>query len=213
VTVRQEFEIAEIFQLPSYIFKQTLRTSKDGFLYVLRQIEYHDIFAPRGVRPQLPVAHQLALTLERLGSSGNSASVGRFSRNLNVATGTVVNVPRRVLEALVSLGPLFLKWPDASRRAEISAVMKNEGFEGCVGFVDGTTFPIFQRPGKDGEVFFDHKKRYLLNAQVICDCDKYITAFITGWPGSCADSFVFKKMKLHTHPAEFFEQGMLTMSF
>ncbi|PLW31912.1 hypothetical protein PCASD_21252 [Puccinia coronata f. sp. avenae] len=149
VTVRQEFEIAEIFQLPSYIFKQTLRTSKDGFLYVLRQIEYHDIFAPRGVRPQLTVAHQLALTLEQLGSSGNSASVGRFSRNLNVATGTVVKVTRRVLEALVLLGPLFLKWPDASRRAEISAFMKNEGFEGCVGFVDGTTFPIFQRPGKD----------------------------------------------------------------
>jgi hypothetical protein len=91
--------------------------------------------------------------------------------------------------------------------------MKNEGFEGCVGFVDGTTFPIFQRPGKDGEVFFDRKKRYSLTAQVICDCDKYITAFITGWPGLCADSFVFKKMKLHTHPAEFFEQGMLTMSF
>jgi hypothetical protein len=85
--------------------------------------------------------------------------------------------------------------------------MKNEGFEGCVGFVDGTTFPIFQRPGKDGEVFFNRKKRYLLNAQVICDCNKYITAFITGWPGSCADSFVFKKMKLHIQPAGFFDQG------
>jgi hypothetical protein len=47
----------------------------------------------------------------------------------------------------------------------------------------------------------------LLNAQVICDCNKYITDFITGWPGSCADSFVFKKMKLHIQPAGFFDQG------
>ncbi|PLW40055.1 hypothetical protein PCASD_11771 [Puccinia coronata f. sp. avenae] len=143
LTIRQEYDIAEIFQAPSYIFKQTLRTSKDGFLFVLRQIEFHDVFAPRGIRPQLPVAHQLALTLERLGSCGNSASVGQFSRNLNVAAGTVIKVTRRVLEALVSLAPTFLKWPDSDRRAEISAVMKNEGFEGCVGFVNGTTFPIF----------------------------------------------------------------------
>jgi hypothetical protein len=102
---------------------------------------------------------------------------------------------------------MFLKWPDSLRRAKILAVMKNKGFKGCVGFVDGTTFPIFQRPGKDGEVFFNRKKRYLLNAQVICDCNKYITAFITGWPGSCADSFVFKKMRLHNQPADFFDQG------
>ena len=85
--------------------------------------------------------------------------------------------------------------------------MKNEGFEGCVGFVDGTTFPIYQRPGYDGEVFFDRKKRYSLNTQVICDCDKNITAFITGWPGSCADSFVFKKMLLHKEPGNFFDRG------
>ncbi|PLW26793.1 hypothetical protein PCASD_25768 [Puccinia coronata f. sp. avenae] len=174
---------AEIFQAPSYIFKQTLCTSKDGFLFVLRQIEFHDVFAPRGIRPQLPVAHQLALTLERLGSCGNSASVGQFSRNLNVAAGTVIKVTRCVLEALVSLAPTFLKWPDSDRRAEISAVMKNEGFEGCVGFVDGTTFPIFQRPGKDGEVFFDRKK-----------------------------SFVFKKMKLHNQPAGFFDQGQYLLA-
>jgi hypothetical protein len=121
--------------------------------------------------------------------------------------GTVVKVTRRVLEALVLLGSLFLKCPDAVQREEILAVMKNKGFEECVGFVNGTTFPLFQRPGKDGEVFFDRKKRYSLNAQVICDCNKYIRAFITGWPGSCADSFVFKKMKLHTYPADFFGQG------
>jgi hypothetical protein len=69
-------------------------------------------------------------------------SVGQFSRNLNVATGTVIKVTRRVLEALVSLGPTCLKWPDPTCRAKISAVMKNEEFKGCVGFVDGTTFPI-----------------------------------------------------------------------
>jgi hypothetical protein len=65
--------------------------------------------------------------------------------------------------------------------------MQLEGFDGCVGFVDGTTFPLFQRPGMDGEVFFDCKKQYSINTQIVVDCNKYITSFMTGWPGLCAD--------------------------
>ena len=212
LTVREEYDMGKVFQLPDYTFKQAFRTSKDGSLYLLNDIRGHDVFVPKGNRPQLPIPHQLALTLERLGSCGNGASIGRFSRNLNVGRGSVVNVTRRVIEAIISLGPTYLKWPDAARRQEISWVMKQEGFEGCVGFVDGTTFPIFQRPGYDGKVFFDRKKRYSLNAQVICDCDKNIIAFITGWPGSCADSFVYQKMLLSMQPNKFFDDGQLFSS-
>jgi hypothetical protein len=85
--------------------------------------------------------------------------------------------------------------------------MKNEGFVGCVGFVDGTTIPLFQRPGYDGEVFYDQKRRYSINAQIICDCDKYITSFITGWPGTCGDSLVYKRMQLHLNPSQYFDDG------
>jgi hypothetical protein len=85
--------------------------------------------------------------------------------------------------------------------------MQLEGFNGCVGFVEGTTFPLFKRPGMDGEVIFDRKKQYLINAQIVCDCNKYITSFMTGWPGSCADSFTFKKMALSVTPEKFFDQG------
>ncbi|OAV85548.1 hypothetical protein PTTG_11423, partial [Puccinia triticina 1-1 BBBD Race 1] len=72
------------------------------------------------------------------------------------------------------------------KQREISNVMKAEGFKGCVGFVDGTTIPLYQRPSIDGEI--------------VCDCDRYITAYMTGWPGSCGDSLVFKKMKLWLEP-------------
>ena len=112
--VQEEYQLEEVLQLPDYTFKQALRTSKDGFIFLLNEISSHEVFIPRGNRPQLPVAHQLALTLERLGSSGNGASVGRFSRNLNVGRGTVVKVTRRVIEALISLGPKYLKWPDSN---------------------------------------------------------------------------------------------------
>ncbi|KNF01695.1 hypothetical protein PSTG_05122 [Puccinia striiformis f. sp. tritici PST-78] len=192
---RGEFDLQQLFNMPDYDFRQAARTTKDGFVQVLEKIVCNPVFHRGGRRPQLPIAHQLALTLERLGSNGNGASVGRFSRNLQVGRGTVIKVSRRVIKALVSLGRTYIRWPDAQRRAEISEVLRKEGFEGCVGFVDGTTIPLFQRPGFDGKTFFDHKKRYSLNTQIVCDCDKYITSFLTGWPGSCGNSKVYKRMQ------------------
>ena len=91
--------------------------------------------------------------------------------------------------------------------------MKTEGFEGCIGFVDGTTIPLYQWPGIDGKVYWDRKKRYSINCQVICDCDKFITSFLTGWPGSCGDSLVYQQMTMHTKPTNHFDQGTYFIFF
>jgi hypothetical protein len=204
---RDEFDLCQLFNMRDEDFKQAVRTTKSGFTWLLSQIAFNPIFHSGSFRPQLPVPHQLALTLERLGSNGNGASVGRISRNLCVGRGTVIKASRRVIRAINDMGPTYLRWPDKDRRKEISEVMKAEGFEGCVGFVDGTTIPLYQRPSIDGEVFFDRKKRYSINCQVICDCDRFITGYMTGWPGSCGDSMVFKRMKVHKEPDDFFDPG------
>ncbi|EFP91044.2 uncharacterized protein PGTG_17316 [Puccinia graminis f. sp. tritici CRL 75-36-700-3] len=204
---REEFDLAQLFNMRDEDFKQAVRTTKLGFMWLLGLITLNPVFHSASFRPQLPVPHQLALTLERLGSNGNGASVGRFSRNLGVGRGTVIKASRRVIQAINHLSHTYLLWPDADRRKEISNVMKAEGFEGCIGFVDGTTIPLYQRPSIDGEVFFDRKKRYSINCQVICDCDRFITGYMTGWPGSCGDSMVFKKMAVHRDPGGFFDPG------
>ncbi|EFP78485.2 uncharacterized protein PGTG_04441 [Puccinia graminis f. sp. tritici CRL 75-36-700-3] len=204
---RDEFDLAQLFNMRDEDFKQAVRTTKAGFMWLLGRIMFNSVFHSASFRPQLPVPHQLALTLERLGSNGNGASVGRFSRNLGVGRGTVIKASRRVIQAINELSHTYLLWPDEDRRKEISEVMKAEGFEGCIGFVDGTTIPLYQRPSIDGEVFFDRKKRYSINCQVICDCDRFITGYMTGWPGSCGDSMVFKKMAVHRDPGRFFDPG------
>jgi hypothetical protein len=208
---RQDFELGQLFNMRDEDFKQAVRTTKSGFTWLLRQIAFNPIFHSGSFRPQLPVPHQLALTLERLGSNGNGASVGRISRNLSVGRGTVIKASRRVIRAINDLGSTYLLWPDKDRRKEISDVMKAEGFEGCIGFVDGTTIPLYQRPSIDGEVFFDRKKRYSINCQIICDCDRFITGYMTGWPGSCGDSMVFKRMMVHKAPELFFDPGKQSM--
>lgn len=70
------------------------------------------------------------------------------------------------------------------------------GFKGCVGFIDGTTIPLSQRPGEDDRSFFDRKHRSIVNSQVVCDDRRRITAFYYGWPGSCTESTVYTAINL-----------------
>ncbi|OAV85665.1 hypothetical protein PTTG_10727, partial [Puccinia triticina 1-1 BBBD Race 1] len=116
----------------------------------MEQVYLNPIFYSKSPGQQLPVPHQLVLTLERLASNGNRALVGQFSRNFSVGRGTViVKVSRQVVRAINDLSGLYLVWPNATRQKKISDVMKAEGFKGCVGFVNGTTIPLHQHPTID----------------------------------------------------------------
>lgn len=201
------FNINDLLRDRPSEFKQAMRTSRVGFHAVLDLISNHPIFISDTHNPQPPVQKQLALTLERLGSAGNGSSVGRLARNYKLSAGAVVNCSRRCILAINECAGQYLQWPGVDRRKEISQVMSLEGFPGCVGFIDGTTFPIYQRPGVDGETFFDSKKRYSINAQVVCDCDQRITALYTGWPGSCHDNKCYQLMTLAQNPNEWFSDS------
>jgi hypothetical protein len=50
-------------------------------------------------------------------------------------------------------------WPTTKEQLESSQVMQEEGFPGCVGFVNGTTIPLSQKPPIDGNHYIDRKKR------------------------------------------------------
>jgi hypothetical protein len=207
------FDLRDMLRARQTDFRQAMRTSPEGFHALLAMIQSHDIFISSGNHQQPPVEKQLAITLERLGSNGNGASVGRFARNYKVGRGSVINCTRRVITAILDVGAHYLTWPNADRRIAISNVLARDGFAGCVGFVDGTTIPLFQRPGRDGEVFFDRKHRYSLNVQIVCDCDRRITYAYAGWPGSCCDSTVYSKTEIANRPDQFFSNGTSTMSF
>ncbi|PLW36372.1 hypothetical protein PCANC_16206 [Puccinia coronata f. sp. avenae] len=50
-------------------------------------------------------------------------------------------------------------WPTTKERLESSQVMQEEGFPGCVGFVNGTNILLSQKPPIDGNHYFDCNKR------------------------------------------------------
>lgn len=49
--------------------------------------------------------------------------------------------------------------------------------------------------------------RYSVAMQVICDVDKHIIDIHIGYPGSCADSYVFKQMPQYNKPHLFYSPG------
>lgn len=202
------FSVDDMLAMRSTDFRHAMRTTPACFEAVLRLIEDHPVFFSTSRNPPPSVEHQLAMTLERLGSNGNGASLTRISRYYKMSIGCVVTSTRRVVKAINDRGAGYLAWPDKDRREEISEVLAENGFPQCVGFVDGTTIPLHQKPGKDGEVFWDRKKDYSINAQIVCDCDRRITALYTGWPGSCSDTTTYEQMELATEPDEHFSPGL-----
>ncbi|MBW0576780.1 hypothetical protein O181_116495 [Austropuccinia psidii MF-1] len=154
----EEYNLATLLGMRDNDFKQVVRITQDGFLYIYNLIQNS--------------------------CNGNGASLGWIARSYGISQG----------------------------RIEISTSMELEGFPGCIGFLDGTTIPLFQRSGWDGEVYYDCKKRYSLNVQIVCDNFKRITDLLSGWPGSCAHSTRYKRMGLYLRPCNFFSPGQYLLT-
>lgn len=142
------------------VFLQKFRTSRKSHRAVTRLIENHPVFQNNSNNPQVHPGWQLAVALNRFGHYGNRMNVGEVSADFDISTGSVVKYTERVMTALVDLASDWIKWPDESRRTELSQVMREEGFPGCIGFIDGTTIPLSQKPAMQGAAYFDRKSRY-----------------------------------------------------
>ncbi|MBW0548227.1 hypothetical protein O181_087942 [Austropuccinia psidii MF-1] len=156
----EEYSLGHLLSLSPKNLQQVVRTTREGFLGICNLIKNSNIFHNNSTCAQLDICQQLALTLERLGMNGTRTSVGRLARLYCISRGGVVMASGWVIEAIYQIGGNYLRWPNLEERQEISSYMAGEGFPGCIGFLDGTTFPLYQRPGLDGKVFFDCKSRY-----------------------------------------------------
>lgn len=207
------FKAFAALELSAVAFKQQFRMTREAFRGVLRLIRVDPVFYNDSHHKQAPIGEQLAVTLNRLGTTGNGTSIGAVAVKFGLSHGTVMKYTERVVEAIGNLADLYIRFPDARERAEISRRVGHKfGFDGCVGFVDGTHIILSQRPGVSGESFFTRKQRYAMNAQVVCDDKKVIRALVLGWPGSVHDSRAWRSSDMATRPGIFFSHGQYLMA-
>ncbi|XP_055344565.1 uncharacterized protein LOC129592532 [Paramacrobiotus metropolitanus] len=155
----------------------------------------------------MPVRKQLAISLCRLGSSGNAAFVGCVARKFGVSEGTVDLSTRRVILALISIEKDVVRWPTSAEKKEIKHRIKSSHhFPSCIGFVDGTDIVLAVKPALNGEDYFSRKKSYSLSAMVVCDDNKRITYTCCGFTGATHDSRVYKNTELWRNSGKYFKK-------
>lgn len=189
-------------------FRQELRMSPPAFGALVDLIAPHPVFTSKSNNHQASVEEQLALFLAKLGRYGNGASVGILARTFGVSEGSVSNYCKRCIVAILALEKATVVWPTAIDRKRIAGrVGQRFGFPGCVGFVDGTLFPVYSKPSINGEDYYTRKGFYGMAGMVVCDDQRRILHIDLGWPGSVHDARVWGNSSFKRNPAKYFTRG------
>jgi hypothetical protein len=150
----------KLHQLPELSFWQLFRTNLTSFMSLLEMIHTSQVFQNKSQNPQRDPAVQLAVGLCLLDSNVNGSSIQRLQNLFSVGHGTIDLYTKKIIKAILPLYNQLLTWRTKEEWIENSQVMQEEGFPGCVSFVDGTTIPLSQKPLNNGNHYFDCKKRY-----------------------------------------------------
>ncbi|TPX54219.1 hypothetical protein PhCBS80983_g05998, partial [Powellomyces hirtus] len=187
-------------------FRNKVRMSREAFAALLIRIEDDAVFRNNSRCSQAPVRLQLVVALSRFGHSGTGSRIGKIARTWGILEGAVVQYTKRVIVAICRLAPRVIYWPSEAERKQIKEdIHKKSWFPECVGFVDGTHLPIYQRPAKkDAEDYFNRKRTYLFNVMIVNDHQKRIRYTTFGHCGSAHDTRVWDSSDLSTSSERYF---------
>lgn len=120
--------------------------------------------------------------------------------------GSVVNFTNRFICAVITqLGGRYLSWPNEQEKSQIKHEIEEKyGFPGCIGFIDGSLFPLAFAPNWCPEEFYSRKSFYATTGMIVCDHKKRITHLFTGYVGSAHDMRVFDGSQLANNPEKYF---------
>ncbi|KAG0642213.1 hypothetical protein HOY80DRAFT_862560, partial [Tuber brumale] len=154
------------------LFRQQARMSPISFTSLVSILRPMPCFNTHSHIPQIPLEKQLLITLKRLGSYRNSASLANLAQWGGVGEGTVDKITRRVFKAVLESGlrerHVFWPLPDSSRREKEKEIVEEKAIKEwrdgwCM--IDGTLIPLYSKPHYFRERFFDRKSNYSVNIQ------------------------------------------------
>ena len=165
-------------QSPVLYFLEAIRPERFKKLFRINRDYFHTIVDLIARKTQLQsyehkmakatIETHLLVTLKMLGSSGAGAGSDELGEFFGIGVGYVYLYLRRTIAALLELREEVICWPDEFERKEIALRIEQAGvFPNCVGFIDGTVFPLEFKPTLNGSDYFSRKSSYAVNAQVI----------------------------------------------
>ena len=115
----------------------------------------------RGTNSITPVAVQLAIFLNRAGHYGNAISISDVALWAGVGNESVVNCTNQIIAALLDQHDVFIQFPTDPDSVDCTNAQVYAGSltckQWCGGWLatDGSSIPLFQKPGYNGETFYD----------------------------------------------------------
>ncbi|POW02002.1 hypothetical protein PSTT_12096 [Puccinia striiformis] len=89
--------------------------------------------------------------------------------------------------AILAMEAHYVSWPDAQGRRAIASRVDS--------------------PSIDPQDYYSRKGFYGLNTLIVCDEEKRITYYLTGWPGCCHDTRLWENSELKLKENELFTPG------
>jgi hypothetical protein len=108
----------------------------------------------------------------------------------------IENYTNQCLYVIASLDSKYVQWPSAEERQRYCRNSPYTFFDGTVGLVDGTIFPLALAPTQHKEDYWMRKSVYAINSLIVCNRHHRIIYALHGWCGSAHDQSVFKDCKV-----------------
>ena len=125
-----------------------------------------------------------------------------------ISVGSVNNFSLNCISAILKYANGVLVWPDESQRATISRQIEDiSGIPNCVGLIDGTLYPLKNKPIEVGANYWTRKCCYAINAQIVCTHDRKITYLYTGWSGAVHDQRAISNSDLVLSARKYFNDS------
>ncbi|KAJ1206452.1 hypothetical protein NDU88_001857 [Pleurodeles waltl] len=152
-----------------------------------------DLFPAIGYPNAIPPAVQVLSVFHYLASGSFQVTVGLAA---GVSQPMFSNILRDVLSALMKHMSSYIRFP---RRAVLPTV-KTAFYHVAhvphvIGAVDGTHIALVP-PRRNEQVYRNRKNFQLVNVEVVCLVDQYISQVTDRYPGSVHDSYIFQNSSI-----------------
>lgn len=170
------------------------RMNKDGFLYLLSELEGIISRRDTNYRKAIPADMRLGICLYFLCHSTDYRTISNL---FGVGRSTACEVTLVVARAIVT--QLLKKFIHLPKEEEILLIMEDfeklSGFPQIVGAIDCCHI-AFKGPVENAEDYINRKGYFSIILQALVDSRYRFRDILVGWPGKCHDARVFKNSPL-----------------
>ena len=182
--------------VPGTYFRRQLRLDKRTFELLLDELRPQLTRQDTRMRKCISPEKILAIGRHRLGHGSSYVAIGP---NFNVGRSTVLEAVEDVVDALLELKDLYIKFPET----EEQIIAARESFQlwsalpNVVGAIDGTHVKI-KTPVENGPDYFSRYQDHDIVVQGVVDGNMIFQDVEAGYPGSMHDARVLRNSNIFT---------------